>query len=102
MVTHLAPQAAKAAQTSEVDGHGVPVLHCGGVLPMDVRSTTAKKLRAEGIKFEIKPYIRFKGLVGEQATMLFKDPAATRLRSSRSRICRHCLRSNFYPIFPVF
>ena len=31
------------------------------------------------IKFIIEPYIRFKGLPGEQATMFFKDPSGNAL-----------------------
>ena len=36
--------------------------------------TLADKLVAAGTKFIIEPYIRFKGEVGEQATMFFLDP----------------------------
>ena len=39
----------------------------------------AERLRAAGIRFEIEPYIRFKGEVGEQATMFFYDPAGNAL-----------------------
>ena len=35
----------------------------------------AEKLKENNIKFIIEPYIRFKGEVGEQATMFFADPA---------------------------
>jgi len=34
----------------------------------------AKKIKLNGIKFIIEPYLRFKGLPGEQKTMFFKDP----------------------------
>ncbi len=33
------------------------------------------KLKKLGIKFEIEPYVRFRGEVGEQATMFFYDPS---------------------------
>jgi extradiol dioxygenase family protein len=36
-------------------------------------------LKSKNINFIIEPYIRFKGLVGEQATMFFKDPAGNAL-----------------------
>ena len=36
---------------------------------------TSKRLENEGIEFVIKPYIRFEGEPGEQATMFFNDPA---------------------------
>jgi extradiol dioxygenase family protein len=35
----------------------------------------ADRLKKAGTKFEIEPYIRFKGEVGEQATMFFFDPS---------------------------
>jgi extradiol dioxygenase family protein len=35
----------------------------------------AERLRAAGTRFVIEPYIRFKGEVGEQATMFFLDPS---------------------------
>ena len=35
---------------------------------------TGLQLIKKGITFIIEPYIRFKGLPGEQATMFFKDP----------------------------
>jgi extradiol dioxygenase family protein len=35
----------------------------------------AERLQAAGTSFVIEPYIRFKGQVGEQATMFFHDPS---------------------------
>jgi uncharacterized protein len=39
----------------------------------------AERLRSAGVAFVIEPYIRFKGEVGEQATMFFLDPAGNAL-----------------------
>ena len=39
----------------------------------------ADRLRAADTHFVIEPYIRFKGEVGEQATMFFFDPAGNAL-----------------------
>ncbi len=75
IVAHLAPSETGEATTNAVDGHGVPVRHFGVVLPMDEWIATAEKLTNAGIDFVIKPYIRFKGEPGEQATMFFKDPS---------------------------
>ena len=36
-------------------------------------------LKSKNITFLIEPYIRFEGLVGEQATMFFKDPSGNAL-----------------------
>ena len=75
IVAHLAPGETRSAATSAVDGHGVPVRHFGVVLNMAQWNDLADKLRAAATKFVIEPYIRFKGEVGEQATMFFMDPS---------------------------
>lgn len=60
--------------SNPVDGHDVPVPHFGVVLDWDTWTELSNNLKAKGIKFIIEPYIRFKGEVGEQATMFFFDP----------------------------
>jgi len=62
-----------------VDGHDVPVPHFGVVLSMKDWEALAERLRTAGVHFVIEPYIRFKGEVGEQATMFFLDPAGNAL-----------------------
>lgn len=62
-----------------VDGHDVPVPHFGVVLELPQWEALAERLRAGGTKFVIEPTIRFKGQVGEQATMFFLDPAGNAL-----------------------
>ena len=79
IVAHLAPDEAAAARTSAVDGHNVPVRHFGVVLTMPEWETLAEKLRAANTRFVIEPYVRFKGEVGEQATMFFMDPCGNAL-----------------------
>lgn len=76
LVIHQKPSmAAKEKQISNpVDGHDVPVPHFGVVLDWDDWVALSEKLRERKIKFVIEPYIRFEGLVGEQATMFFLDP----------------------------
>jgi uncharacterized protein len=73
IVAHLSPEAGHR-DTNIVDGDNVPVRHFGLVLPMADWQKLAKKLQAAGTKFIIEPHIRFKGEVGEQATMFFLDP----------------------------
>lgn len=75
IVAHLAPDECGHKQSSAVDGHNVPVRHFGAVLAMDQWQAMADKLTALGTRFVIEPYIRFKGEVGEQATMFFLDPS---------------------------
>jgi uncharacterized protein len=79
IVAHLAPGETGHRSTSAVDGDQVPVRHFGVVLPMSDWEALAAKLRAAGIKFIIEPHIRFKGEVGEQATMFFLDPSGNAL-----------------------
>ena len=81
IVAHLKPGAANEDNLhhNPVDGHDVPVPHFGVVLEMDQWHALAERLQTAGIKFVIEPYIRFKGQVGEQATMFFLDPAGNAL-----------------------
>jgi len=75
VVAHLAPEECGHTATSAVDDHQVPVRHFGAILPMDQWEALADKLKGAGVKFIIEPYVRFKGEVGEQATMFFQDPS---------------------------
>jgi extradiol dioxygenase family protein len=75
IVAHLAPGETTDVAANAVDGHGVPVRHFGVVLSMEEWEAAAEKLTKANIEFVIKPYIRFRGEPGEQATMFFKDPS---------------------------
>ena len=75
IVAHLAPNECGHKDASPVDGHDVPVRHFGVVLSMEQWHAMAARLAAMGTRFVIEPYIRFKGEVGEQATMFFLDPS---------------------------
>jgi uncharacterized protein len=55
------------------------VRHFGVVLTMAQWEALAAKLEAAQMQFVIKPYIRFQGEVGEQATMFFHDPSGNAL-----------------------
>ena len=79
VVAHLAPDECGNAATNEVDGDSVPVRHFGAILPMTDWEALADKLRAAGTRFVIEPHVRFKGQVGEQATMFFMDPSGNAL-----------------------
>jgi uncharacterized protein len=74
LVTHLDSNKKNDNIINKVDGHGVPVPHFGVVLKWQDWHDFAEKLKRNNIKFEIEPYIRFKGKIGEQATMFFFDP----------------------------
>ncbi len=81
LVAHLRPNGAAStdAGANHVDGHGVPIPHFGLVLEMDAWEALADRLKQHGIEFVIEPYIRFKGLPGEQATMFIRDPSGNAL-----------------------
>jgi len=79
IVAHLSPHEAGHRNTSAVDGDNVPVRHFGMVLDMNQWHALADKLRAAGTQFVIEPHLRFKGQVGEQATMFLLDPCGNAL-----------------------
>ncbi len=79
VVAHLAPSECGHRSTNAVDGDDVPVRHFGVVLGMAQWEAMADKLRAAGTRFVIEPHVRFKGQVGEQATMFFLDPSGNAL-----------------------
>jgi extradiol dioxygenase family protein len=79
IVAHLAPGQAGHASHSAVDGDEVPVRHFGVVMNMEQWHEAAGRLKGANISFIIEPHIRFKGEVGEQATMFFLDPSGNAL-----------------------
>jgi extradiol dioxygenase family protein len=79
LVIHVSDTKHAEDPTNVVDGKEVPIPHFGVVLEMDVFNELASALNKHNIIFIIAPYIRFKGLVGEQATMFFKDPSGNAL-----------------------
>jgi extradiol dioxygenase family protein len=79
IVAHLAPDEAGHRATSQVDGDAVPVRHFGVVLTTQAWEQLAERLKNAGTRFVIEPHVRFKGEVGEQATMFFLDPSGNAL-----------------------
>ncbi len=79
LVIHYKSKPEDDAHTNLVDGKDVPVPHFGVVLEWDKFQEFAELLKLKDITFLIEPYIRFKGQVGEQATMFFKDPSGNAL-----------------------
>ena len=82
-VCHLNPALGPAGRITShynpVDGHGVPVPHCGVVLEMADWTSLAQRLKQHQVTFVIEPYVRFKGEPGEQATLFFLDPSGNAL-----------------------
>ncbi|MEG3165835.1 VOC family protein [Sphingomonas sp. PB2P19] len=79
IVAHLDPSAKAVVVSNPVDGHSVPVPHFGVVLTMSDWEMLSERVAAAGVTFGIAPHIRFKGQVGEQATMFFCDPSGNAL-----------------------
>ena len=79
IVAHSVPQLTTRSASNSVDGHDVPVPHFGAILAMPDWLALADRLKAAGTDFVIAPHIRFKGEVGEQATMFFLDPSGNAL-----------------------
>lgn len=79
IVAHLDAGMTPRPIHNAVDGHDVPVPHFGIVLTMPQWEDLAERLKAAGVQFGIEPYVRFKGQVGEQATMFFTDPSGNAL-----------------------
>jgi len=81
-VCHLNPSLGKSGKLSShfnlVDGHGVPVPHCGVVLRPPEWEQLAARIRRH-VAFVIEPTTRFKGRAGEQSTMFFMDPTGNAL-----------------------
>ena len=70
---HVGEVVKRSKTTSKVDDISVPMPHFGCVLDWNSFNDLADKLQSKGIKFIVKPNVRFKDLSGEQATMFFED-----------------------------
>ena len=79
LVIHFKEKESDDTKTNPVDGKDVPIPHFGVILEWNDFHNFSKKLIEKKINFIIEPYIRFKGLPGEQATMFFKDPCGNAL-----------------------
>lgn len=82
-VCHLNPQLGRRGRLvshfNPVDGHGVPVPHCGVVLGLEEWSELAARLRRHEVEWVIEPCTRFAGAPGEQRTLFILDPSGNAL-----------------------
>jgi extradiol dioxygenase family protein len=76
---HWMPAACRAAEAHEVDGDDVPVRHFGLVLEWRDWQILAERLENRSVEFLIAPHVRFRGEIGEQATMFLADPSGNAL-----------------------
>ena len=63
----------------------MPVPHFGAVLDMAAWERLAERMTAAGANFVIAPTVRFRGEIGEQATMFFLDPSGNALEIKAMR-----------------
>jgi extradiol dioxygenase family protein len=75
ITAHLVDRHTPVAMQGDVDHEAVPVPHSGLILPWDDWHALADRLRAARVRFVLEPHVRFKGEVGEQATMFVRDPS---------------------------
>ena len=89
LVIHYKPKNENQNHCNEVDGKQVPVPHFGVVLNINNWEQLADRLKSKSVNFVIEPYIRFKGEVGEQATMFFLDPSNNALEFKAFKNLEH-------------
>jgi hypothetical protein len=95
-VCHLNPNLGKNGRITShfnpVDGHGVPVPHCGVVLRTAQWASLAHRLERLGVVFVIEPSTRFKGQVNSRPCFSWIRPAtrssSRRFGTSRSNCSR--------------
>ncbi len=76
---HLVDFGDAQAPVNPVDGVSVPARHFGIVLQMSDWQSLSSRLQEAGCDFLIAPQVRFKGEVGEQATLFILDPCGNAL-----------------------
>jgi extradiol dioxygenase family protein len=79
ITAHLSPQETRLVAANPVDGDQVPVRHFGVILEWSAWQALAERLQSARATFVIAPHVRFKGEVGEQATMFITDPSGNAL-----------------------
>ena len=77
--SRLGPAGRIASHANPVDGHGVPVPHCGVILRPPEWELLAARLRGAQVEWVIEPYTRFRGQPGEQSTLFILDPSGNAL-----------------------
>jgi uncharacterized protein len=75
----LGPQGRLSSHFNPVDGHGVPVPHCGVVLERAQWEALAARLQSHAVEWVIEPCTRFAGAPGEQSTLFILDPSGNAL-----------------------
>ena len=77
--SQLGPRGRISSLFNPVDGHGVPVPHCGVVLESAQWQELAARLRQHEVEWVVEPHTRFAGAPGEQSTLFILDPSGNAL-----------------------
>jgi uncharacterized protein len=75
----LGPQGRIDSLQNAVDGHGVPVPHCGVVLEPPAWAQLVERLRRHEVEWVMEPCTRFANTPGEQSTLFIRDPTGNAL-----------------------
>ena len=75
----LGPNGRLSSHFNPVDGHGVPVPHCGVVLESEAWRELVERLQQHPIEWVIQPTTRFPDTPGEQSTLFILDPTGNAL-----------------------
>ena len=81
------------SERHDVDMGSVPVPHFGVVLSIEEFEEFLSKIDGKDIDFIIKPTIRFKGEIGEQRTMFFRDPSGNAIEVKAFKDIKNLFRS---------
>lgn len=92
LVCHVSDKINKQI-TNPVDGEEVPVPHFGVVLSLQEYEEFVSKISSKVINFIIEPTIRFRGEVGEQRIMFFRDPSGNAIEIKAFRDMNNLFRS---------
>ena len=83
LVCHLNPRLGPHGRIpslyNPVDGHGVPVPHCGVVLEPAQWRELAARLKEHQVEWVLEPGTRFANQAGEQSTLFILDPSGNAL-----------------------
>jgi len=80
LTAHFVPGHAGSSGGGQVDNDIVPIPHFGVILEMADWQTLATRLEADpGVRWGLRPKIRFAGQPGEQATLFVFDPSGNGL-----------------------
>ena len=74
ITAHQVPSRDSRSQNN-VDDHDIPIPHFGLIMDWEDWHRAVDHMTYIGVEFLVEPHVRFKGMVGEQATFFLEDPS---------------------------